>query len=197
MYIVQTRDLARIVTAPIALIGGFASESLPAIRTNTTVQHTVVKRLTRTGCIWCRYVNGQKRKKHVGDVLNGVAIASVEDGKRGRQSMDAGHVTLLYVPRAPVEMNIMVVLVSIINFFVILNLSYPVKGFRLTQFLKMRRDLRVRHVETPVAKTQHPTADEGIQIWCQVAQPSIANPIIEKKPKSRRYEFSTTRYRQE
>jgi len=64
------------------------SESLPAVRMNTTVQHTIVRRPTRTGCIWCRHINGQRRKRHTADVLNGVVHTSNdEDGKRSRQTI--------------------------------------------------------------------------------------------------------------
>jgi hypothetical protein len=64
------------------------SESLPSIRTNTMVQHTIVRRPTKQRCIWCRYMNGQERKKHAADVLNGVTHASVDKvaGKRGTQT---------------------------------------------------------------------------------------------------------------
>jgi Transposase IS4 len=64
------------------------NESLPSIRLNTTIQHEKIRRLKCTGCIWCRYINGQKRRKYVVDALNHTPeIDNDNMGKRAKQTI--------------------------------------------------------------------------------------------------------------
>jgi len=105
----------------------------------------IVRRPTKQRCIWCRYMNGQERKKHAADVLNGVTHASVDEvaGKRGTQTAFGwGHAMLPYVLRAPVGMNITAEVVRIINFLIVVLkfITYDVKLVKIIQRFDEKRN---------------------------------------------------------